>query len=213
MAFLCTIVVSKEQFLLRQGGCDPLLAGNLVKKANDPSNHVSITASTTLGCTPCNRCSVYNIPKFTFMHNCNETEQEMAALTQMHEIRLLWFGLYTIFAGQNIWQTHFLLRHHCQCQSQSCESRAPHYLSQDTLNLLLSACVLYAFTKKKTPVIFLHNINVLYFIVVTGCILSRVEGEFLCIIFDVYQPLTFWRNVGTWVGTLLLKQFYFQLQY
>jgi len=26
------------------------------------------------------------------MHNCNETEHKMAALTQTHEIRLIWFG-------------------------------------------------------------------------------------------------------------------------
>jgi hypothetical protein len=29
------------------------------------------------------------------MHNCNETEQKMAALTQAHEIRLIWCGFVT----------------------------------------------------------------------------------------------------------------------
>jgi hypothetical protein len=74
-------------------------------------------------------------------------------------------------------------------------------------------CMCSVCVHKKTPVIFLHNINLLYFIVVTGCILSGVEGEYLCVIFVVCQPLPFWRNVGTWVSTLLLKQFYFQLQH
>jgi hypothetical protein len=103
--FCWQLSTQENSFYLDRVGVIPCLQANLVKKANDPSNNVSVTASTTLGCTPCNRCSVYNVPKFTFVHNWNETEQKMAALTQTHEIRLLWFGLYTTFAGQSIWHS------------------------------------------------------------------------------------------------------------
>jgi hypothetical protein len=146
----------EKSFYLGRVGVIPYLQANLVKKANDLSNHVSVTVYTTSGCSPWNRCSVDNVPKFVFMHNCNETVQKVVALTQTHEIRLLWFGLCTIFAGQNIWQTHFPLRHHCQCQSQSSESRAPYAVSQGTLNLLLSAFVLYVFTENTNYFLTLH---------------------------------------------------------
>jgi hypothetical protein len=100
---ICVQLSTQENsFYLGRVGVIPYLQANLIKKANDLSNHVSVIAYNTLGCSPCNRCSADNVPKFIFMHNRSETEQKMAALTQTHEIRLLSFGLCTIFAGQNI---------------------------------------------------------------------------------------------------------------